>query len=115
MNKQELAKILLIVSGTYQNFQSNDMTLKTWEAVLGYVSFKHAQKALFNYIQEGYQFAPTPGQIFQAVLTIKKEERRKQSFKELPLPEITEEQKQKNLKMLADLSKDLAEKKALRQ
>jgi hypothetical protein len=116
MTKQELIKVLLIVSGTYQSWQSNELTLETWQAILNDCTYQHTQKALFNYIKEGHAFAPTPGQIYQAICQIRKDERRLSSLKELPAPEeISEEKKQENLAILKKLSEDIARKKAMRQ
>ncbi len=115
MNKEQIAKLLLILSGAFQNYQTNETTLETWHMTLKDCNYEHASKAVFDYIREGNAFAPQPGQIYQRVINVWKSERRKNSFKELPMPEISPEEKARNLEKLRQLSEDIAAKKAMRQ
>lgn len=113
MTRNEVIKLLLIVSGTFQNYQSNETTVSSWHLILNGSTYEHGKLALIAYLKEGNAFAPQPGQIYQKILEVRKDERRKESLKELPAPEITPAQIEKNKQMLADLSNKLASKKAI--
>jgi hypothetical protein len=66
MTKEEIAKLLLIVSGAFPQTQTNETTLPTWAVILEKVPFEYAQKALLAYIAQGSPFAPTAGQILNS-------------------------------------------------
>lgn len=65
MKSDEIAKLLLIVSGAFPNNQTNETTFPTWETILEKVPFKYGERALMAYIAGGNAFAPTAGQILQ--------------------------------------------------
>lgn len=70
MTREEIKKIMMIISATYPNFKPADMslTIDAWSAVLKGYEYAHIQAALHAYIlSDTSGFAPAPGQLIDKI------------------------------------------------
>lgn len=121
MNIQEITRLMEVLGTEYpKNFEVTPERMKLWQAILEPVEYPEACAALVDLIREARPFPPVVGEIFQHVLINRRSAAQKIRIqtaekKALPPPELTPEQIEKNKSILAQLSKDLAAKKAMRQ
>lgn len=121
MNIQEITRLMEVLGTEYpKTFEVTPERMKLWQAILEPVEYHEACAALVDLLREARPFPPVVGEIYQHVNTTRRSRAKAAQIesietKALPPPEISPEQIEKNKKMLADLSKDLAAKKAMRQ
>lgn len=121
MNIQEITRLMEVLGTEYpKNFEVTPERMKLWQAILEPVQYWEACEALVDLLREARPFPPVVGEIFQHVVSKRRSAAKAKQIetmekKALPPPELTPEQIEKNKAMLAQLSKDLAAKKAMRQ
>lgn len=113
MTLQEITKLMAILATEYENFQISEERIGLWNEIIGYANFQEGLRALKYFFTQALPFPPKIGEINQKILELRKEDRRKESYKELPEPEISPEQIEKNKKLLQELSATLASKKGI--
>lgn len=63
MTKQELVRIIQLITNTYDNFKMTNEKMDSWYEILQDYNFEHVFSNLKQYIKQGNQFSPNPGQL----------------------------------------------------
>lgn len=63
MTRDEVKKIVAIITYTFPNFKPDDLTMliNTWSVILADENAKDIEQALIRYCKSANQFAPSPG------------------------------------------------------
>jgi hypothetical protein len=116
MNAKEITKIMAIIATEYpRQFDITEERVKLWQAILAHAQYSEASFALATVLSEARPFPPAVGEINQAILSQRVDNRRRiaaTTQQALPEPPIPPEKAKAMFKKLVE---DLAAKKAMRQ
>jgi len=69
MTREQTAKIIRIIGSTYPSYRPMDTNdaIEIWQVIFNGVSYETVSAALYSYISQNHEFAPTPGQIKEII------------------------------------------------
>jgi hypothetical protein len=102
MKESDATKVLMLVKLNWKNQPAETLVKNFWARVLADVPFEAAQQAAEQFIRDAGPEPPTAGAIHKLALDI--DFRRRQGLKRLQEPMMPEDQRQRNIRFLRDIT-----------
>lgn len=112
---EDITKIMAIIATEYDPlFIVTEERIGIWHKVLGHATYGEALRAVEIYFSEDHDYPPRIGKLNRKIIAVRYQEKRRAELNRPALPEMSEEQRQKNKAFFKQVYEDLANKKAMR-